>query len=165
MWHLMQPSLAPRMQERPADPDQPALDARFPGKYLSVTSFKRDGTGVATPVWFVIENGQLLIHTDPQSFKARRIRQNPAVMIAPCSGTGRLRSEPVPAKAEFLPESEMDHVGHLLQRKYRIDRILILPLYRAVQRLRGAAAGTTNVALAITPTAAVPNPRSSEDSS
>ena len=31
------------------------LEARFPGKYLSVTSFKRDGTPVATPVWFVVE--------------------------------------------------------------------------------------------------------------
>ena len=146
-------------------PTSSGVDARFPGKYLSVTSFKRDGTGVATPVWFVIENGRLLIHTDPQSFKARRIRQNPAVMIAPCSGSGRLRSDPVPANAEFLPESEMDHVGHLLERKYRIDRILILPLYRAVQRLRGAPAGTTNVALAITPTAAAPNQRFPEDSS
>ena len=27
--------------------------ALFPGRNLSVTSFKRDGTGVATPVWFV----------------------------------------------------------------------------------------------------------------
>ncbi len=159
----MQPAGAERMPERPADPDQLGLDVRFPGKYLSVTSFKRDGTGVATPVWFVTENGRLLIHTDPQSFKAKRIRQNPAVMIAPCSGSGRLRGEPVPAKAEFLPRSEMDHVGHLLERKYRIDRILILPLYRAVQRLRGAPAGTTNVALAITPTAAAPNQRAAED--
>jgi hypothetical protein len=85
-------------------------------------------------------------------------------MIAPCSGSGRLRSDPVPAEAEFLPKSEMDYVGHLLKRKYRIDRILILPLYRAVQRLRGAPTGNTNVALAITPTAASPNQRYSEDS-
>jgi uncharacterized protein len=161
----MQPSPAEGTPERAVGPDQLGLDARFPGKYLSVTSFKRDGSGVATPVWFVIENGRLLIHTDPQSFKAKRIRQNPAVMIAPCSGSGRLRGEPVPAKAEFLPQSEMDHVGHLLERKYRIDRILILPLYRAVQRLRGAPAGTTNVAIAITPTAAASNQRFSEDPS
>src|SRR5512141_1567688 len=36
----------------------------FKGKYLSLTSFKRDGTGVATPVWFVAENGHLLVETD-----------------------------------------------------------------------------------------------------
>ena len=33
------------------------------GRYLSLTSFKRDGTGVATPVWFVIEDGRTPIST------------------------------------------------------------------------------------------------------
>jgi PPOX class probable F420-dependent enzyme len=54
----------------------------IPGKYLSITSFRRDGTGVATPVWFVQEAGRLLIQTDASSYKVRRIRRNPRVMIA-----------------------------------------------------------------------------------
>lgn len=148
----MQPQTIERADERPARPEGAGLEARFPGKYLSLTSFRRDGTGVATPVWFVIDNGRLLVQTDPQSFKAKRIRRNPAVMIAPCTASGRLRSEPVPARAESLPQSEMGHVGRLMARKYRVDRVLILPLYRAVQRLRGAPVGTAGVALAITPT-------------
>ena len=148
----MQPQTIEGLVERPPGPGGSGLDARFPGKYLSLTSFKRDGTGVATPVWFVIENGRLLIETDPQSFKAKRIRRNPAVTIAPCSATGRLRGGPVPARAEFLPQSELDHVGQLMARKYRIDRVLILPMYKAVQRLRGARGGTAEVVLAITPT-------------
>jgi uncharacterized protein len=37
---------------------------------------RRDGTGVATPVWFVIDDGRLLVMTNPQSFKAERIRRN-----------------------------------------------------------------------------------------
>jgi hypothetical protein len=36
----------------------------FPGKYLSITSFRRDGTGKATPVWFVQQGGRLLVETD-----------------------------------------------------------------------------------------------------
>jgi uncharacterized protein len=161
----MEPQTIARVSERPDGLGGSELEARFPGKYLSLTSFRRDGTGVATPVWFVIENGRLLIHTDPESFKAKRIRRNLSVMIAPCSGTGRLRGDPVPAEAEFLPESEMDHLGALLERKYRIDRVLILPLYRMVQRLHGAPVGTSNVALAITPTAAASSQRFSEESS
>ena len=47
--------------------DQPRrtqrLDERFSGKYLSLTSYKRDGTGIATPVWFVIDDGRLLVMT------------------------------------------------------------------------------------------------------
>jgi uncharacterized protein len=161
----MQPQTIGRVVDRPDGVAAPGLDARFRGKYLSVTSFKHDGTGVATPVWFVIENGRLLVKTDPQSFKAKRIRRSPAVMIAPCSASGRLQGDPIPAQAELLPESELDHVDELMARKYRIDRVLILPLYRALQRLRGAQAGTAEVAIAITPTSAASSRKSSEESS
>jgi uncharacterized protein len=134
-------------QSSPADSH---LDARFHGKYLSITSFKRDGTGVATPVWFVVDGERLLVTTDPHSFKAMRIRRNPMVMVAPCSATGRLRGEPVQARAEFLEDSELARVERLIARKYRVDRVLILPIYRLVQRLRGSGPGTEAVALAIT---------------
>lgn len=132
------------------------LQARFPGKYLSVTSFKHDGTGVATPVWFVIDDGRLLVKTDRESLKVRRIRRNPGVMVAPCSASGRVHGEPVPAQAELLPDSEIDRVDRLMARKYRIDRILILPVYRLVQRLRGAHGGAGEVVIAITPAAPAP---------
>ena len=151
--------------ERPAVDSEPGLDARFPGKYLSLTSFKRDGTGVATPVWFVVDGERLLVKTGRESFKVKRIRRNPAVMIAPCSASGRLRGEPVPAQAQILPPGEPDHAGRLMARKYRVDRVLILPIYRALQRLRGARAGTAEVVLAITPTLAASIPKCSEDSS
>jgi PPOX class probable F420-dependent enzyme len=141
-----------RPAERFVGPAGSSLDALFPGKYVSLTSVKRDGSAVATPVWFVIEDGRLLVNTDPQSFKAKRIRRNPAVTIAPCTASGRLRGDPVPGRAEFLPDSELERVKQLLARKYRIDRVLVLPIYRVVQRLRGARAGTAEVAIAITPT-------------
>src|SRR5690242_1708529 len=96
----------------------------LPGKYLSLTSYKRDGTGVATPVWFVADGGRLLVKTDPASFKVRRIRRNPAVTIAPCNAAGRPRGPAVPAAAEILPDSAMARTDALMKRKYRIDRIL-----------------------------------------
>jgi uncharacterized protein len=133
-------------------PNGAGLQARFPGKYLSLTSLKRDGTGVATPVWFAIDGGRLLVLTGAESFKAKRIRRDPSVTIAPCSASGRLRGQPVSARAEILPGGELDRVERLMNRKYRIDRVVILPLYRAVRRLRGFRDGPENVALAITPT-------------
>jgi PPOX class probable F420-dependent enzyme len=137
---------------------------QFPGKYLSLTSFKRDGSGVATPVWFVIENGRLLVKTDAQSFTGKRVRRNATVTIASCTASGRLRGEPTPAHTELLPQSNIDRVDQLLAGKYRVDKILILPLYRAMQKLRGAHAETAGVALAITPSTAASNARSSQDS-
>jgi hypothetical protein len=141
--------MSTRAIERP--PTAVAAVARFRGKYLSLTSFKRDGTGVATLVWFVAEDGRLLVITDAKSFKAKRIRRNPAVTVVPYSASGRLRGEPVPAKAEYLPPSEFARVKELMDRKYRLDRILILPLYRVVQWLRGVGVGSQTASLAITP--------------
>jgi PPOX class probable F420-dependent enzyme len=122
------------------------------GKYLSLTSFKRDGTGVSTPVWFAQENGRLFVRTDAAAYKVKRISRNPAVTIAPCNASGRLLGEPVPARAELLPPGEQEHAEKLIARKYRVDRIFILPVYRVVQRLRGhGRSGTGSVVLAITP--------------
>ena len=129
----------------------PALGARFPGKYLSLTSYKRDGTGVATPLWFVTDGERLLALTDPASFKAKRIRRNPTVEIAPCSASGRHRGEPVTARATFLDAGELPRVKTLMARKYRVDRILILPVYRLVQSLRGKQGSGAEAVLAITP--------------
>jgi PPOX class probable F420-dependent enzyme len=134
-----------------------AETAGIDGKYLSLTSFKRDGTGVATPVWFVAEDGRLLVMTDGSSGKVKRIRRNARVTVAPCTGTGRLRGAPIDARAELLPEGEREHVEQLMARKYRLDRILVLPLYRAVQWMRRRApVQGTPVCLAITPLRPVP---------
>jgi uncharacterized protein len=122
------------------------------GKYMSLTSYKRDGTGVATPVWFVQEDGRILVKTDGDSYKVKRITRNPSVTVAECTASGRLRSEPIRAFAEVLPGSEAQQAEQLMARKYRLDRIIILPIYRAVEWLRGhRARGADSVFLAIKP--------------
>jgi uncharacterized protein len=129
----------------------PDIDAAFPGKYLSLTTFKRDGTGVATPVWFVVDGGRLLVRTGRESLKVRRLRRNPAVTVAPCTATGRRRGDAVPAEAEVLPDAELERLERLIDRKYRLDNLLLLPPYRALMRLRGIDVGRDDVAVAVTP--------------
>jgi PPOX class probable F420-dependent enzyme len=124
----------------------------FSGKYLSITSFRRDGSAVATPVWFVQEGRRLLIETEATSGKVKRIRRNSSVLVAPCTATGRLRTEQVGARAELLGPEELKRVRALMARKYRFDRIFILPVYRAVQALRRKARpGGEAVIVAVTP--------------
>jgi uncharacterized protein len=127
--------------------------ARFDGKYLSLTSYRRDGTSVATPVWFVTDNGHLLVETDADSYKVKRIRRDPHVRIALCDARGRPRGEPVEAEAKILPDNERERVERLLAQKYRIDRFTVYPLYRLVMRLRGRGSHSHKppVALEITP--------------
>jgi uncharacterized protein len=134
----------PRRDER--------LEERFPGKYLSLTSYKRDGTGIATPVWFVIDDRRLLVMTDPESFKVKRIRRNPAVTIAPCTATGRLRGNPVPGRADLLPDSERPHLDQLMAGKYSwLARVLTPWIDQTLQRLQRKPVGKPTAVLAITP--------------
>src|SRR3954454_5664699 len=106
-----------RSLERPAAD----LQSRFPGRYLSVTSFKRDGTGVATPVWFVSDGERLFALTDLHSWKIRRVRRNPLVLVAPCRANGKLQAEPLPAHAEVLTaEAELDRVQQRLRDRYKL---------------------------------------------
>ena len=130
-----------------------ATSERFEGKYLSLTSFKRDGTAVTTPVWFVADDGRLLVETDADSYKVKRIRRDPHVRIALCNARGQLRGEELDAEATILPDSERARVERMLAEKYRIDRLIVYPLYRLVTRLRGRGSRTHEppVTLAIAP--------------
>ena len=149
----MSASTSPRPSAKPAGRSQPRpAPPQFKGTYLSLTTFKRDGTGVATPVWFVAEAGKLLVVTDADSHKVRRIHRNPAVTVAECTARGRLRSSPVPARAQILPCHQAPRARQLMARKYWLDRIVILPVYRAVQTIRhGRRHQTESVVLVITP--------------
>lgn len=118
------------MQAEMAGSEQPALD--IGGKYLSITTYKKDGTAVATPVWFVEEDGLLFVETDGDSGKVKRIKRNSSIAVAPCGGRGRLHGQPVRARAEILPETALPHVEQLLEQKYHRDMIMIKP-FRAVQ--------------------------------
>ncbi len=105
------------------------METLFPGRYLSVTSFKHDGTGVATPVWFVSDGRRLFALTDLHSPKVWRMRRNPRVLIASCRSDGKLRGEPVPAHAEVLsaiPDLERVRVHKLLIERYKISYRLVM---------------------------------------
>jgi uncharacterized protein len=130
-------------------PKQPRPQIR--GKYLSLTSYRRDGSPVATPLWFVEDRERFYVITSANSYKAKRIRRNSEVTIAQCTGRGELRGEPIPAHAAFLPESERAQIDRMMAEKYRVDRILVLPIYRLVMKLRGKAYGGDEAYLAITP--------------
>ena len=136
--------------ERPVARTSADSTALFPGRYLSITSFKRDGTGVATPVWFVSDGRRLYALTDLRSWKVRRIRRDPHVLVAPCGPSGKLRGEPVPARAEVLTATEdLERVQKLLMQRYKVSYRVVMLFYRLGRRLRGESAVAEGAALAI----------------
>jgi PPOX class probable F420-dependent enzyme len=137
--------------ERPVERLPADLDALFPGRYLSVTSFKRDGTGVATPLWFVSDGERLFALTDLHSAKVARIRHDPRVLVAPCRASGKLRGEPLRARAEVLTDSaDLERVQTLLIGRYKISYRLMMLVYRLGRRLHGRSSVADGAAVAIT---------------
>lgn len=59
-------------------------------KYISVRSFKRDGSAVDTPVWVAPMDGKLLFFTLRETYKVKRIQRNPRVQVADCDVRGKL---------------------------------------------------------------------------
>lgn len=116
-------------------------------KYVSVTTFKRDGTAVPTPVWVAGDGPDLLVWTAAESGKVKRIRNNPRVTVAPCDVRGNLRGEPVPARAEVLPPEAADALRGNFVRKYGLSARLAM----FGSRLRRGRRGT--VVVRITPVA------------
>ena len=88
------------------------------GQYINLTTFKRDGTGVSTPVWFAVDGGKLYIYSNLNAGKMKRVRKNSSVEVAPCDLRGKPTGPPVAARAIELPESSGSYVHGLLNRKY-----------------------------------------------
>jgi len=96
-------------------------------RYLNLETFRRDGRGVQTPVWFVLrENGAFYIYTEAGSWKVKRIRRNPRVRVAPCDWRGRLRGTWEPGRAAIISGEEEQAANRLLDRKYFLKKIFNL---------------------------------------
>lgn len=85
-------------------------------RYISLTTYKRDGTPVSTPVWVVSDDGsRLLVWSGAKTWKVRRLRRDSRVLVAPSSFRGRERGERIAGRARVI---EDPGVNELLRRKY-----------------------------------------------
>jgi PPOX class probable F420-dependent enzyme len=99
------------------------LPAEFQGpKYLSLTSFRKSGVPVRTPVWFAEAEDKLYLFTNPKSGKAKRIRTNPRVRIAPCTMRGRVTGSEFDATARILDSPRSDDARKIMKAKYLLMR-------------------------------------------
>jgi PPOX class probable F420-dependent enzyme len=95
-------------------------------KYISLTTFRKTGVGVPTPVWFGEENGKLYVMTRGDMGKAKRIRNNPQVKVAPCTIRGKITGPEFPATARILPQEEHARARRSINRKYWMARIPLI---------------------------------------
>ena len=96
------------------------------GQFINLTTFRKSGQAVATPVWFVWHEERLYVFTQQQSGKAKRIRANGRALIAPSDVRGNPLGEFIPARGRVLRDEEkIKQVNRLFDEKYGIQRKLI----------------------------------------
>lgn len=96
------------------------------GNYLLVTTFRRDGTPVPTPVWAGRDGDDLIVWTGPETGKVKRIRNNPVVELTVCDVRGKPRGDTVQGTARILDADESHRGRRLLKRKYGITGRLLI---------------------------------------
>jgi len=95
-------------------------------KYISLTTFRKTGVGVPTPVWFGEDDGKIYVMTRGTMGKSKRIRNNPQVKVAPCTMSGKVTGSDFAATARILPPEEQQHARQTINHKYWMARIPLI---------------------------------------
>ena len=113
------------------DPDQASgYFAPVSGaKYIQLTTFRRNGTAVPTPVNIVADGDTAFFRTWNVAGKAKRLRHTPAVQIAPSTVRGRPLGAPIRAEAHLLEGEASEHAARLLAGKHPILHGRLIPWY------------------------------------
>ncbi|MGW5035902.1 PPOX class F420-dependent oxidoreductase [Streptomyces nigra] len=116
-------------------------------KHVLLTTFRKNGNPVTTPVGSLVDNGTVYVLTDPTTGKVKRIRNSSQVTIAPCTMSGAIPhgAPTVHATAQLLDTQETARVQNLMKRRFLMYRLVNL-LDRTLRRQRPL------VAIAITAT-------------
>ena len=95
-------------------------------RYVSLTTFRRSGDPVATPVWAAPHESWLVVWTRADSGKVKRLRHTARVTVAPCDVRGRLRGPAVAATAGFVGPPDRPAALAALTRRYGWQFRLVL---------------------------------------
>jgi PPOX class probable F420-dependent enzyme len=102
-------------------------------RFVSLTTYRRTGEAVSTPVWIARDGGDLLVTTPKESGKVKRLRNDSRVQLRPCSRTGAVKDDAVAVDAHAVIADD-DQSRALLTRvfggKYRLEYRIFLFIER-----------------------------------
>ncbi len=103
-------------------------------QYINLETFKKDGTGVKTPVWTAPLDGKLIVYSRDTAYKVKRLRRDPRARVAACDMRGAVRGPWLEATGRILEDPDHIRRAHeALRAKYG----LVLKVGDFVARLTG----------------------------
>ncbi|MGA8116072.1 MAG: PPOX class F420-dependent oxidoreductase [Actinocatenispora sp.] len=121
--------------------DADALRLFAAAKYVRVTTFRRSGVAVPTPVWHAIDGDTVVIWSTRDAGKVKRLRNDGRVLLAPCTFKGEPTGPEIEAHGEILDGPGSATVRRLIARRYGIvGRLTMLG-----SRLRRGSTGTLGI--------------------
>ena len=94
------------------------LDTLGASSYLLITTFRKDGRAVPTPVWVARDEDALVVWSVTDAGKVKRIRRTAKVLVGPCDVRGKPTGDQVPGRAMILDSAGTERVRNLLRNKY-----------------------------------------------
>ncbi|HEY5149530.1 MAG TPA: PPOX class F420-dependent oxidoreductase [Mycobacterium sp.] len=113
------------------------------GKYVSLTTFTKDGRPKPTPIWVAPDGDRALVITEKNSWKVKRIRNTPRVTLAVCDMRGNVKGEPVEAVATVLDDAQTERVYQAIGKRYGV----VGHVFNFFSKLRGGTKRTVGLEL------------------
>lgn len=114
-----------------------AFDSLAAERFVSLTTFRRTGAAVSTPVWIARDGAELVVTTPADSGKVKRIRNSGRVELTPCDRRGRVAEGAVPVAAHATIHSDaatVERLGDVFRRKYTAEYRIFLFIEKIVAR-------------------------------
>jgi PPOX class probable F420-dependent enzyme len=87
-------------------------------KYCLLTTFRKSGEPVPTPVWFGLADGTVYLQTEAAVGKVKRIRNDPRVRLAPCTLRGKPLGPPAEGTARVLAPGDSEPAERAIASNY-----------------------------------------------
>ena len=105
-------------------------------QFLSLTTFRKSGERVSSPMWVARDSHALIMFTPQASGKVKRLRNSPRVELRPCDRMGRVKEgvEPVAGIAEVLTDEDtLERATEMIRRKYGLMYQVIMAIERLIK--------------------------------
>lgn len=105
-------------------------------KTVLLTTYKRDGTAVDTPVSIAFEGDRAFFRSYDKAWKTKRLRNNPSVKVAPATVKGTATGPAIGARAILLDGAEAKLAARTLARRHRVLQAVVVPVMHRLARYR-----------------------------